>query len=727
MTFLKRTIAITAAAVAQTTLAQEATQQLNPVTVQGTRDRDSMQLDAPTAGTATRLGLTPRETPASVDILTQDVMRQRGSRTFTEALRTAPGVTGGNPPSAPTTLSTRGFTNLLYLYNGVRTSGAGAVNRVQDTWNYERIEILKGAASVLYGDTAIGGIVNFVAKRPDRENQTREGLLSYGSYGSIRAAVGVGGALSDAGAYRLDYSRNDTQVGTIARTGEKLDHLTTGVAFDLGTATRLDVSVDVLRDDNQGYFGTPLVPGTFATEPTSVVRTPDGQVIDRRVARNNYNVVDNDNSSTTYTGHVKLTHRLTPEWTLRNEFAANDAERTFRNSESAVFVAPDLISRDQTLITHDQRYIFNRLDASHRGSLLGRENRFVVGGEYGSSSFDSQRRFSDRTAATEANLRVPVLDPGRTTYNFDPAISTGGGNRVDTASDVRNLAIFVENSFKVTDALTLVGGYRHDHIDLERDVTDLNLGTATSYEARLLANSYRLGTVWALTSESNVYAQYTNATVPVSSLFLLSASNSTFPLSRGKQVEVGFKQLTADRRFEWTAAVYRIELDNVLSRDPANPNLTVNNGKQSSRGIELAAAWQATSHFSLAGNLALLRAKFDTLVEAGGVSRVGNRPTNVPQQVANLFANYRVAVLPVDLYLGLNRTGGMYTDTANTIRINGHTTADAAVTYRLGAAQLAFRVRNLTDKLYASYGGRATSQVLIAPGRTYELSALVSF
>jgi iron complex outermembrane receptor protein len=222
----------TAMAVAAVTAFQAAYAQssagLDAITVEGSRDASSLHLEE-SSGTASRLGLSVRETPASVEILSQDAIQQRGARTFSEALRGMAGLSGGGPPSSPTTLSTRGFTSLMYLYDGVRSSGAGVTNRVQDTWNYDRIEVLKGPASVLDGEGAIGGVVNFVTKRPDRDNPHKEALLSYGSYGTTRAAFGFGGALGDASAYRIDYSRNDTKVGTIDRNGERIDHFTSGL------------------------------------------------------------------------------------------------------------------------------------------------------------------------------------------------------------------------------------------------------------------------------------------------------------------------------------------------------------------------------------------------------------------------------------------------------------------------------------------------------------------
>jgi iron complex outermembrane receptor protein len=726
-TLIRTAMAMAAATAFQVSYAQQGSGgELGTITVEGSRDASGLHLEE-SSGTASRLGLSVRETPASVEILQQDTMQQRGARTFSEALRGMAGLSGGGPPSSPTTLSTRGFTSLMYLYDGVRSSGAGVTNRVQDTWNYERIEVLKGPASVLDGEGAIGGVVNFVTKRPERNNPNKEALLSYGSYGSTRAAFGFGGALGDASAYRLDYSRNDTKVGTIARNGERIDHFTSGLMVDFGGSVKLDLSFDYLRDDNQAYWGTPLVPASFATQPTNVVSTPDGRVIDRRLARSNYNVPDDENSSETYWLRARLTGQLDGGWSWRNEFSANKANRVFRNSESAVFVAPASIARDQTLITHDQDFWLNRFDATHKGTLGGMDNRFVVGGEYSETRFGSQRRFSNGSAATANLLRVPVFDPYVAPFNDSLALTTGAGNRTNTTSNVKVTSAFVEDAIKPVRGLTLVGGLRHDRTEVERGIADLNLGSFTRFGTSYRATSGRIGAVYDITPDSSVYAQYTNATLPVNSLFLLSASNAAFPMSRGKQAEVGFKQSLPEAKLEWTAALYKIELDNVLSRDPNDARNTVNNGRQSSRGVELSAVWRPTREWTLAGNLAALDARYDTLIEAGGVSRVGKTPPNVPERVANLFATYRPEGSKLEYFASLNHTGHMYTDNANEIRINGFTTLDAAVSYRMRNALLTFRVRNLTDKLYATWVGRATSQVLLAPRRTFELSAKFDF
>lgn len=121
-------------------------------------------------------------------------------------------------------------------------------------------------------------------------------------------------------------------------------------------------------------------------------------------------------------------------------------------------------------------------------------------------------------------------------FNDDPALMSGPGNRTDFTTDVRGAALFLEDSLKLTERWTVVGGYRYDRIRVDRGVTDLNAGTRSAFGTRYSANSMRLGTVYDVAPSSSVYAQYTNATIPVGSLFLLSQS---MPRSRWPRANNG--------------------------------------------------------------------------------------------------------------------------------------------------------------------------------------------
>lgn len=702
---------------------------LPAVKIEGKSEQRRLGLDG-ASQTGSRLGLSLRETPASVEVIDQEQMERRGARTLEEALRGAAGLTVGGSPGSPGVASTRGFTGgfITYLFDGGRVSTPTMSNRPQDSWNYERIEVLKGPASVLYGEGGIGGAVNFVPKQPDRQAPGAQALLSYGSHGALRAAVGLGGALGDSGAYRVDYSRNQSD-GWRPRSGSRMDHLTGALAFRPAADLRLDLSADWMRDALEADYGVPLVSAAFATEPTGVVSDGAGRVIDRRLTRLNYNVSDGRMDSDSLWLRARLAWQITPQWLLRNELSHYKADRMWRNSESYTFVAPDRIKRTLSLVSHAHQVLSNRLDLSHQGLLAGLANRFVIGMELSRTDFASQRRFSDDSAATNAALQVSALQPQAGVYLDNPALFTGAGNRTDVSTDVSTTALFAEDSIKLGEALTLVAGLRSERIKLERRVEDLNTAAVGSFGGRYRPDSLRLGAVYDWSPRSALYAQAVNAAAPVgsSNLLLQSAANAAFPLTRGQQYELGIKQSLPDSLLDWTLALYRIEQRNVLSRDPSKPALTVNNGQISSQGIELSAAWRATAGLTLSGNLALVDAQFDTLVETGGVSRVGKRPTNVPKQTARLWADYRLAGLPLSVGASLAHTGAMYTDNANLTRINGHTLLDLYASWRTQAALLSLRVRNAGDKLYASWTAANTSQLILGAPRSVELSAKFDF
>ena len=700
---------------------------LEQVVIRADAER-GLTLGAP-AAVGSRLGLSLRQTPASVEVIGQDLIQQRGARTLEEAMRGAVGISVGGNPTSPGLASTRGFNGgfLTYLFDGVRISTPTMSSRPQDSWNYERIEVLKGPASVLYGEGGIGGAVNFVSKQPDRRNPGSEALLSYGSFNTSRAAVGNGGALGENAAYRFDVSHQQSD-GHVDRAGQKLDHLTTGLAFELAPRIKLDLSLDYLRDDVEAYSGTPLVAASFAGgNATSVVSTSDGRVIDRRMANRNYNVADARMDSDSLSTRARLHWQLSDAWKLRNEFSYYSADRRWRNAEQAVFNnTSGMIDRDQVDVGHDHEVWGNRLDLTHEGTLAGMGNRFVAGLEYTHTDFSTQRRFSNGLVAAPVDPLNPLIG----LYNNDPALTVGAGNRTDMTARIPVTSIFVEDALKLTGQFTLVAGLRHDRIRLDRTIADLNTGANTAFTKNYSANSVRLGAVYDLSKATALYAQVADAAAAVgtSNLLLLSAANAKYPLTRGRQLEVGIKQSLPEARLDWTAAVYQIEQSNILSRDSATPTLTVNNGKVSSHGIELSTAWRATRQFTLSGNLAVLKAQFDTLVEAGGASRIGNVPTNVPERTANLWADYRFAGLPLSAGVSLGHVGAMYTDNANTVRISGYTLADAYLGYRLPHALVTLRARNLGDKLYATWSGAsASNQVILGSPRSVDLTVKFDF
>ena len=237
---------------------------LDEVLIRGERVRSLEQFTP----TGSRLGLSAKETPATLDVVTSATMQTRGFLTVEEAANSMPGVTSGGAPGDLENFHIRGFsdTQITVLHNGIYVGPSDMVNRPQNAFNVESVEILKGPSSVLYGQGAIGGAINVLNKAPSFGPTSLDVYASAGRYGTTSLGVGGSTTLTDDVAMRADFSRTTTD-GYVHRTdGDSFDGT---VSLLWKPATTLDVqfSLDVLNDHPSGYWGTPLVPVEFAKHP----------------------------------------------------------------------------------------------------------------------------------------------------------------------------------------------------------------------------------------------------------------------------------------------------------------------------------------------------------------------------------------------------------------------------------------------------------------------------
>lgn len=676
------------------------------------------------AETGSRLGLLVRETPAAIEVVTQAQMQLQGLRNVEEAYATVPGVTAGNLPGEPGMTAMRGFSSsaISYLFDGVRAADSSMMSRNFDSFNFEKIEVLKGPASVLYGAGSLAGTINLVPKKPVLDSRSVDTLISYGSFDTTRLGIGANAPLSENAAVRGDvsYSHSD---GYVDDTDSKTVAITTGVKVVPSDKLTVSASLDYYEDDyTTPYQGLPLIPVGAARDPSGIVSANDGLVVDEALRDKNYNVEDGLMASKSYWLRTRIEYALTDRWQLANELGYYDADRRWRNSEDFSYNdATGLLDRSTTKIYHDHSFWSERAFASYDGNLMSRRNRFSIGMEYADTDFSTIRRFGETTS-------VDPFNPQRGYFPADNAANfPGTGSRVNFDSAVKNTAAFIEDALNLTsDWLVVIGG-RFDHIDLDRRVTDFNAGTVTKFGQTYDATSWRAGTVYDLTPTTQLYAQYNRAVAPVSSLLLSNMTRASFDLTTGKSVEGGVKTAFWNQRGSFTAAVYHIEQDDILTRDPANPALTVQGGTQSSKGVELALSVALTEQLRIEANAAWLRAEFDELREAGGVDRAGNRPPNVPEQTCNASAYYTFAALPLTASVAVQHVGDFYTNNANDYRVDGHTTFDAALSYPFSFGTLTLRGRNLTDEFYANWSGYSATQVYIGAPRSVDLTLTSRF
>src|SRR5690606_24585578 len=178
------------------------TARLEPVSISASSDSG----ERPTPPAASRLGLSARELPSTVEVIDRASIDTLGLRNLIELYRSAPGVTAGNIPGSPASVAMRGFGDVGYLFDGVRAAEPALISRNLDTWNIERVEILKGPASVIQGTGALGGTINIVPRQPSLAGPRYDAALSLGSHDSTRLGVGANQVLTPSTALRADIS-----------------------------------------------------------------------------------------------------------------------------------------------------------------------------------------------------------------------------------------------------------------------------------------------------------------------------------------------------------------------------------------------------------------------------------------------------------------------------------------------------------------------------------------
>jgi iron complex outermembrane receptor protein len=680
------------------------TTELELITVTDERSREGAQilLDAPVAS-GSRLELTVRETPASVEIIDRDTMRSRGLTTTQQALDSAVGVQAGQCFGL-TCYSTRGFAGTLslpFLYNGLRYPGLAMSPR--GTFNYDRIEVLRGPASVLNGFGSIGGAVNFVTKAADGVPET-ELFTSFDSWNQRVVGVGVGGSATEQLAYRLDVSHAGGPRGSsgfVDRTSYEYYHASGELRLAATERFTATLAGEYIKDQGEWYFGTP---------------TRNGRILSG-TKDENFNVDDDRVAKDIRWLRLRLEQQLDAATSLSNETYSNNENRYWRNAEVVDIdpVLPVVTRSDFLAIQHDQELLGNVTQLKLNQPLFGLVNRLVIGYDI-SRNLHQRDNNSPFAGSDTVDLFNPV--PGR--------FSSPSPFLPNRKTRLVQQALFIEDYLNLTDALKLSLAGRRDWIDLD----SRNLRTDAAFDQQWSGNSYRAGLVYDLTPGIALYGQWSRALETPSQIVTLTEAQRNFDLTQGRQWEAGVKADLPRGWGEVTFAYFDIVRTDVLTRDPLDPTLTVQIGEQSSNGFELAVALRPHPQWAIDANVSLLDARFDDFNERFGavsVSRAGNLPPDVAEKLGDLWVSFYPNA---DWRLGANAqyVGPRAANNANSITMDSYTILGLSASRALFGGEITLRGRNLTDKVYANRSyGTAGSQFLLGEPRSVEVSWHGSF
>lgn len=646
-----------------------------------------------------RLELSALQTPASTSSLSGAEVRERNNRSVQDAVTRTAGITFiGTPGNGGTALSARGFTDhsaTMQLYDGTRQYvGAGTVTFPVDTWSVARIDVLRGPASVLYGEGATGAVINVVPKKPFAgpvENHLR---LGYGSDDRRQAALDSGGSLSDALSYRFNLNQQASN-GWVDRGDSDSLALSAALRWDASEDLSFTLFHDQGEQSPERYLGTPLVDGKFRES----------------LRERNYNVA---NADIHYNDQIT---RLVTDWRINDALTSNNqlyyikTQRYWRNSEAYRWQPGDTVERgDFWRIKHNQEQLGDRQSFSLDHALLGLDSRTVVGVDYNHIRFARYHDFDN--SFTDS---VPLGQSGGGSYQSTDSY------RPRELNLARQFSLFAENRTQLTERLALVTGVRRDQVHLERN----NRVDDSRVDRSLTGDNWRAGLVFALTPELSLYGQYATSTEGVSNLLTLNPTQQQFDLTEAKQTEIGLKQLFWGGQGEWTLAAYHIVKEKLLSREtPTSPTEQI--GQQSSDGLEASLELALGRGWQVSANAAFVRAEYDDFVDGGG-DRSGNRPVDVPRRTANLWLNKALGS-GVEAGIGARYVDARYVDTANTEKVPGYTVVDANIAWQmLSDVRLGLELNNLFDRQYATSASSDGQQWFLGAPRSLFVTADYSF
>ncbi|BAO60003.1 TonB-dependent outermembrane receptor [Pseudomonas protegens Cab57] len=669
---------------------------------------DSISLATPTSA-GSRLGLSALETPASTDSLSGDRIRARGDRSIQDAVSRSAGISRtGTPGDGGTSLSARGFTgqsSVMQLYDGNRMyTGMGTVTFPVDTWAVERVDVLRGPASVLYGEGATGAVINTVPKKPfsgEIENHLR---LGYGSFDRQQQALDSGGSLSDTLSYRLNLNRERSN-GWIDRGDSSGDFVSAALRWQARDDLAFTLAHDYGDQNPMNYFGTPLIDGRFH----------------KSLRDKNYNVRnDQQHYNDQWT-------RLTSQWQISDQISASNelyylkAQRRWQNAENYNFNTLDrqLTRSGNYGIGHQQEQLGDRQTFTFKHSLLGLDSQTLTGVDYNRIRFHMKSN-SPFTDSVSNGQPVDLYHPAPGDF------ASNSPYRDQFKTTTRQMSVFAENRLQLSERWSLVTGVRRDYVHIDRD----DLKDDSRSDKTLTGNNWKAGLVFAVTPDTSLYGQYSTSTDGVGGLISLSKSQQQFDLSSARQTEIGLKQMFWDQRGEWTLAAYHIVKKKLLTDVPGDPDLKQQVGQQSSNGLEASLDLQLPRAWQLQANAAIVRARYDDFqqdVDGVQVSRDGKRPVDVPRRTANLWLS---KALDDDLRAGagVRYVDARYADMANRNQLPSYTVVDAALSWKaLPSTTLGLQLNNLFDRQYAQSQYNDGQQWILGEPRSFFVTADYTF
>ncbi|MBW4514824.1 MAG: TonB-dependent receptor [Timaviella obliquedivisa GSE-PSE-MK23-08B] len=648
------------------------------------------------ATTATRTDTPLRDIPQSIQVVPRQILEDQQVIQLEDAVRNVSGVVPGNTfgNTQDGGFVIRGFPAFdLYLRNGFRDNAQG----IREFANIERVEVLKGPASLLYGNLEPGGVINFITEIP-LSDPYYSAELKLGNYGFVRPSIDFSGPLNDDETllYRLNAAYlNEDGFRDFSRATERY-FIAPVLTWQISDRTDLTLEFDHVRDERPFDRGLVVIGDEVADIPISRILGEE----------DDFRQVEEVGAG------YRFEHRFSDNWRVRNAFRT-----LFSDSLDSAF-QPDSLDEETGILTRNLRS-----NDDHRESFA-LQTELV--GEFSTGSVDhtlllgvdwSRNTQRSNTRAAESTPSINIFDPE---YGaFRPERSDLPLLTIDRFNATNTVGFFIQDQIDLLDNLHLLIGGRFDIIDQ----SSFSFLSGTGSDQNEEAFSPRIGILYQPIEPISLYASYSQSFQP--NVFTQSDGSFLEP-ERGRQFEVGIRGEFLGDRLIANLAAYHLTKTNVATTNPDDPNFSLPLGEVRSQGIELDVAGEILSGWNIIASYAYTDAK---VTDSGDdpFFPEGLRNANVAPNTASLWTTYEIQTgtlqglgFGIGLFYVDNRPGNF----DNTYELPSFIRTDAAVYYRRDNWRAALNIKNLFDERH--FAGADFGTNTVRPGEPLTIVGSVS-
>ncbi|WP_367373217.1 TonB-dependent siderophore receptor [Pseudomonas lini] len=640
------------------------------------------------AGTKTDTALV--EAPRSISVATRRQMEDRGVQNLDDAVRYMPGIVASSYGSDTRDdwLRVRGFEPTQFL-DGLPLPRGVYANPKQETWNLDRLALLRGPASSVYGQTPPGGLLDMVSRRPSAES-SNEIQVQYGSDNHRQINFASTGKIDDEGQFLYGLS------GVVRDSGTQIDHvdnkrynIAPSLTWNIDEDTKFTLLTQFTRDDTGITSQFLPVQGTKIHSPLGDIShhknlgDPDWEYYDR----------------TYYALGYAFEHRLNDVWQFKQNLRYTKSDLSFQALTPGAYPftqvdAEGNVGRSSTSADEDISQF--AVDNNFQGDFATGDIRhtLLIGLDHQRTNTNYTSIFGDGLATNVNNpiYGQPIVRPPRSTafYDYDQKTYQTG--------------LYVQDQMALDQWRLTLGG-REDWIHTGTKFFNKGDATNTERDKKFSGNA---AISYVFDSGFVPYLSYAESFQPTSKA--TASPTESFKPTEGKQWELGIKYQPPGSNTLLTAAVYDLTQKNVsvTTTNSDNVSITSQTGEVKVKGLELEAVSDVTDNLKVIAAYTLAKSE----VQKGDFK--GNRLQLMPNQQASLWADYTWHNGVLDGFgigAGARYTGNTYGDQGNTWlgKADAYTVFDAAVHYDLGrldnslkGASLALNATNLFDKDYIS-------------------------